>query len=277
MGIYARTPTVVDLSREQLLSAYRPELKDVKFDESPEPLSEILKKTGDRVRSFFDDFPKVLCTEQVRLERLNGLGRVEASVSRNYLYSFSHVRGSDFWEETRTERDGRLVDLKAISEFYLGSGRAGLTAFLHPSHQAGSRFRYVGIQAEDPGAYVIAFAQKPEAGDYMGSYQSISVSVPSPLLFQGFVWVNPANYQIIRMRVDLLAPRTDIGLVVQRSEIWFTEVHFASSLKTYWLPREVLTTNKSIHSNCRNRHRYSDYRIFSVSVEDKITVPPIKK
>ncbi len=277
MGIYDGTRSIVDLSPEQLLIAYQPELRDVKFKESPEPLSEILKKAADRVRSFFADFPKILCTEQVRLERLNGLGRVEASVSRSYLYSFSHVSGSDFWEETRTERDGRPVDLKAISEFYLGSGRAGLTVFLHPSHQAGSRFRYVGTQAEEPGAYVIAFAQKPEVGDYMGSYQSLSLSVPSPLLFQGLAWVNPANYQIMRMSVDLLAPRPDIGLSVQRSEIWFTEVHFASSLKTYWLPCEVLTTNKSIHSNCRNRHRYSDYRIFSVSVEDKIPVPPVKK
>lgn len=277
MGSYAGIKTVVDLSREQLLSAYKAELKDLAFDEIPEPLSAILKKTGDRVRSFFEDFPKILCTEQVRLERLNGQGRVEASIARTYFYSFSHESGSSYWEETRTERNGRPVDLNAIAGFFLASGRTGLTAFLHPNHQAGSRFRYLGRQAGDTEAYVIAFEQKPEAGDYLGSYQSAAFPAGSPLLFQGLVWVDPANYQIIRMRIDLLAPRVDIGLSVQRSEIWFAEVRFASTLKTYWLPREVLVTNKSIYSTSRNRHRYSDYRIFSVSVEDKITVPSVKK
>jgi hypothetical protein len=273
--IYAKTKPVIDLSAEELAKAYPEEMQDVKFADNPALLAEVLEKTGEKVEAFFGDFPKTLCSEQVRLERLNSQGRVEDSTTRNYLYSFSIDKTGNYWEETRTERNGRPIDLKAVPGFFLSLGRAGSTAFLHPRHQLGSQFRYLGRQKADPGAHVIAFAQKPEAGDYLGSYQSDVMAVPAPLLFQGFAWIHPENYQVLRMRTDLRAPRTDIGLTVQTTEIWFGEVRFESMPQTFWLPREVLVYNRSVTLNCRNRHRYSQFQIFTVSVEEKFQ--PVKK
>jgi hypothetical protein len=275
MEIYAGVESVVDLSWEELGKAYPEEMKDVKFEENRELLATILEKTGERVEAFFRDFPKTLANEQVRLERLDQLGRVEASTTHNYLYSFALDKTGALWQETRTERNGRPVDMKVIPGYFLAPGRAGLTAFVHPRYQHGSRFRYLGRQQAEAGAFVIAFAQKPEIGDYLGSYQSEIMAAPAPLLFQGVVWVHPENYQIVRMRTDLLAPRSDIGLARQTSEIWFSEVHFASITDPFWLPREVLITNKSLSLSCRNRHRYSQYQVFTVTVEEKIL--PIKK
>jgi hypothetical protein len=273
--IYADVKSVVDLSWEELGKAFPAEMQDVKFEENRELLATILAKTGERAESFFRDFPKILCNEQVRMERLDSQGAVEASMTRNYLYSFSLDKTGAFWEETRTERNGRPVDLTVIPGYFLAPGRAGLTAFLRPRHQTGSRFRYLGRQTADPGANVISFAQKPEMGDYLGSYMSEVMAAPAPLLFQGLVWVHPDSFQIIRMRTDLLAPRTDVGLSRQTSEIWFAEVGFSSVSQTYWLPQEVVITHKSAVLSSRNRHRYSGYQTFTVTVEEKIS--PVKK
>jgi hypothetical protein len=273
--IYAGVKFIVDLTPEELVSAFPEEMRNVKLDENRELLSEILAKTGERVEGFFRDFPKTLANEQVRMERLDREGRVDAATTRNYLYSFSLDKTGAFWEETRTERNGRPIDMKSIPGFLLAPGRAGLTAFLHPRHQAGSRFRYLGRDTADPGAHLIAFAQKPEARDYLSSYQSEGMAVPAPLLFQGLAWVHPENYEIMRMRTDLLAPRTDIGLSRQTTEIWFSEVHFESVAQGFWLPREVLITNKSATMSTRNRHRYAQYQVFTVSVEEKFM--PVKK
>ncbi len=274
--VYSGIRSIVDLGREELVSAYPEELRDLKFEDNQPMLAAILGKTGERVEAFFRDFPKTLASEQVRMERLDRLGKAEASTTRNYLYSFSLDKTGTFWEETRTERNGRPVDMTSLRGFFLAPGRAGLTAFLHPRHQAGSRFRNLGREAAESGAHVIAFAQKPEAADYLSSYQSEVMAAPAPLLFQGLAWIHPDTYEIIRMRTDLLAPRTDVGLSRQTTEIWFSEVRFDSVAQGFWLPREVLITNKSAAMSTRNRHRYSQYQVFTVSVEEKF-MPPIKK
>jgi hypothetical protein len=273
--IYADIKSIVDLSPEELVQAFPEEMRNVKFGDNRELLAEILAKTGERVEAFFRDFPKTLANEQIRMERLDSRGRVDAATTRNYLYSFSLDKTGAFWEETRTERNGRPVDMKSIPGFFLAPGRAGLTAFLHPRHRAGSRFRYLGRDAADPSAHLIAFAQNPEARDYLSSYQSEVMAAPAPLLFQGLAWVHPENYEITRMRTDLLAPRTDIGLSRQTTEIWFSEVSFESVAQGFWLPKEVLITNRSAAMSTRNRHRYTQYQVFMVAVEEKFM--PVKK
>lgn len=66
------------------------------------------------------------------------------------------------------------------------------------------------------------------------------------------------------MRVGLLAPRPDIGLYRQDTEIWFREVRFDDVKRGVWLPHEVVVNIECKNRMFRNRHRYSDYRLFTV-------------
>jgi hypothetical protein len=273
--IYAGVKSVVDMSAQELIEAFPEEMERVKFEENRELLAVILEKTGAIVEAFFRDFPKILAHEQIRMERLTGSGAVVSSTTHDYLYSFSLDNTGLHWEETRTERSGRPVDMDKIRGYLFAPGRTGLTVFLHPLHRHGSRFRYLGRQADDAGAHLIAFAQIPEVRDYLSSYQTEVMVAPAPLLLQGLAWIHPENHQIIRLRTDLLAPRNDIGLSRQTSEIRLAEVHFASLTQPFWLPQEVVITNKSYVMNTRNRHRYSRYQLFTVTVEEKIA--PVKK
>lgn len=276
-GVYANARSVIDMTRAELVEAFADEMRDLEFDDNGAPLDSLLEKAGNNVEAFFRDFPNTVSKEQVRLERLSRQGRVEASVNRNYLYSFSPDKTGLYWEESRTESNGKPVDMSEIPGFFLAPGRAGMTAFLHPRHQKHCRFRYLGRQASDRNIQVIAFAQKPESGDYLGSYMSEVMIKPALLLYQGFVWLDSDTCQIVRMRTDLLAPRTDVGLSRQTSEIWFGEVRFQSVETAFWLPKEVLITNASLGQTCRNRHRYSEYQVFSVTVQQKIITPQPKK
>jgi hypothetical protein len=79
------------------------------------------------------------------------------------------------------------------------------------------------------------------------------------------------------MRTDLLAPRSDVLLARQTTEIWYQEVHFADVPQVFQLPREVLVTTDFNGQTYRNRHRYSDYVVFSVESRDKLEQPRIKK
>jgi hypothetical protein len=156
--IYSKARTVIDLTNAELLQAYPAETKDLDFDEHSESLASLLQLAGERIEEFFNTFPNTLSKEQVRMERLNPNSTLEEAIARNYLYSFSLDKTGTLWTETRTENDGRPIDLNLIREFSLTPGRAEITAFLHPVHQNGSRFRYFGRQSSPPNATVIAFA-----------------------------------------------------------------------------------------------------------------------
>ena len=72
------------------------------------------------------------------------------------------------------------------------------------------------------------------------------------------------------MRTDLLAPRTDVGLNQQTTEVTFSEVQLAGATTPLWLPRSVkvyvefTTHNGDVDEfyelSYRNEHRYTDYQ-----------------
>jgi len=279
MEIYARARTVVDLTREELLQAYSTELRNLEFEENQQELDSLLADAGERVAAFFRDFPNTVSREQVRRERLGNDGKVMDSVTQSFNYSVSLDKAGNL-EESRTGSGGRTIPPERMSvTSFLTSGFVNLPIYFHPSHQFSSRFRYLGRELAEPRAYVIAFAQKPEIADIVGTFSTTDIRVPAhaQLLYQGFAWVDPKTCQIVRMRTDLLAPRNDALLARATSEVWFGEVRFKSIPETFWLPQEVVVTLETYGLAFRNRHRYSDYAVLTVAVQDKIIPPVIKK
>ncbi len=59
------------------------------------------------------------------------------------------------------------------------------------------------------------------------------------MLIQGIAWVDKSDFQIIRMRTDLLAPRTEIGLDRQTTEVTFDRVQLPDVATPLWLPSDV--------------------------------------
>ena len=70
------------------------------------------------------------------------------------------------------------------------------------------------------------------------------------------------------MRSDLLTRRTDIGLEQHSTWIEFGEVRFGQSPRVFWLPSEVRVLVRFNGWKFENRHRYSQYRLFTVESQD---------
>ncbi len=157
------------------------------------------------------------------------------------------------------------------------TGLVTIGSFFRPAHQRACRFRCLGRQRAEPHAIVIAFAQRPGMADILGMFQAPGMASPTLTLYQGLAWVDPATFQIIRMRTDLLAPRPDVLLNRQTTQVWFSEVQFSSTPRTFWLPREVLVDTLWNSRVYRNRHRYSEYAVFLVETQEKFMPPVIKK
>ena len=274
----ARNKTVVEMTNEELRKSYSKLLSRLDFDDSQKELDALLKKTGEKVDAFFRDLSNTLSKEQVKMWRVEITGRrspltLKSDYNREdfqYLIMTGPGKAGGFLED-RTDKKSRPVDRKGIPGFMMSSGFAGLCLYVHPVHQVNSVFRYLGRESREPRAHVIGFAQKTEAGDYLSFYSDPSAS--TRLLVQGFVWIDPVSFQVSRMHTHLLLPESPTTLKEVTTDVLYEMVEFKEMQRQFWLPREVDISWEFPDCTYRNQHRYSDYRLFSVSSEYQITQP----
>jgi hypothetical protein len=295
--------TVVDMTTSELRIFYRNELRFLKFTESQDLLDSLLKQAGDRVIAFFRDFSNTSSKELVVMSRENGddLSLVDAShsaksgmiptlgtgyVSRVAEYQYLILPGSGntgaSWVEDRVDKKNRPLNREELQGFTMSSGHVGKCIYLHPSRQANSYFRYLGRETKKPGAHVIAFAQKPEARDYWAQYTDADSSTPIRFLVQGFVWLDPDSFQILRMRTSMLLPERQTLLKETISDIRYGKFQFDNPLREFWLPKEIDVSWEFLQANrddliYRCHHQYSDYHFFTVDTNYKIAQPKDSK
>jgi hypothetical protein len=182
-------------------------------------------------------------------------------------------------EEHRATAQGERATVGGYNEgLMLTAGFASVSLFFHPAYQHAAGFRYLGRQSLDgKDLHVIAFAQNPQTP---GTTERFTTHEGSALiLVQGLAWIDPTNFQILRLRTDLLAPQSKLKLQRQTTEIHFKEVSFKEVATAFWVPQEVTVTVDWKGRVYRNWHRYSDYKLFNVETKEvrtpvSLSAPP---
>jgi arsenate reductase-like glutaredoxin family protein len=276
----SRIKTVVNLTAQELRKSYSADLEHVEFDQSQEELGDLLKQVGEKVEALFRNLNDVSAREQVVLRKMNSNGQTAAMarMNFNYLVLVRPDQAGIGFKEERTDRNADSVQLRTalnivpgnlsnMAGFVVTSGFATLCLYFHPIHQSGSNFRYLGKERGSPRLQVIAFAQKPEVGDFLAAIDGAKGT--TPVLVQGLIWVDPRTYEIVRMRTDLLEPDLSDGVMSQTTDIRLAEVRFADSSQVYCLPSRVEVALVFGGALYRNTHSYSDYKLFRVETRIK--------
>lgn len=264
--------TYVDMTPAELANAV-PELKHLKPAESQDILPQILERVGSTVAAFFDNFSNTACTEHVTSMVDTPLKTSALYYDNKYNYvalaQAGAVKGR--LREYRTDAKGEPVQPDAKTGV-VTVGFVALSLHFHPEYQADSRFRYLGREAmEKQDTYVVAFAQRPQVARQTSSVQFLGRS--GIVFMQGVAWIDPASFRIVRLRTDLQQPESNVGLQKETTQVLYSEVSFTQSDKTLWLPREVTVTGQLDKYTFHNHHRYADYRLFIVQVEQKQDKP----
>ena len=250
-----------------------PELKGLEPAEDQDELPVILSGTGRIVEAFFKDVVNLVAQEEVTEERVNGKGKTTASRQQSYDYLILIHRDErpPRVDEYRMNANGSPVKQEGLASGYsITSGFALKCIHFLPGLQWDSTFRYLGNQTVDgKDTYVVAFAQRP--GRSTVTTNAIGIWGTVILLVQGIAWVDRTTFHILRMRTDLLAPRSDIGLEQQTTLLRLDKVQLPEVPKPLWLPSEVQVTVKFKGQCFRNDHRYPEYELFRVS--SKILAP----
>ncbi|HEX2665758.1 MAG TPA: hypothetical protein VHM93_23220 [Candidatus Acidoferrum sp.] len=265
---------------DQLLKRV-PELKGINPAADQGELAMILRSTGAAVDEFFANVVDVIAHEEIVQERLRptvvnggmpgGLVDFKTRTRDSYLI-LRQINGSRAKiDEFRMNDKGMRIDEVGLDKgFVMTSGFALSIVHFSSIVQWDSRFLHLGDQKiGGKDTYVIAFAQMP--GEARNPVTLRAEGAKVNLFVQGIAWVDKANFQIVQMRTDLLAPRPDIGLDEQTTEITFKEVRFSDLAIPLWLPRDVninvrFTAGASVEI-VRNTHRYTDYRRYQVSTK----------
>jgi len=263
-----------------------PELRGISPAADQRELAMILQRTGTRVDEFFAGMVDVIGREEITQERLVSTN-VNGGMPGGTIQSKERVRDSYLIlrradgtraqiEEFRMDEKGNRMDRPGLDKgFFMTSGFALSSVHFSSALQWDSRFLHLGDQKiGERDTYVIAFAQLPsEARNTVTMEGQGGVKVH--MFTQGIAWIDKANFQIVQMRTDLLAPRPEIGLAEQTTEITFGEVRFADVPIPLWLPRDVSVyikfTSAAPIQVFHNAHHYGDYRRFRVST--KILTP----
>ncbi len=274
--------TILDLSEKQLHHLY-PELKGLKPAETQQDLPKLLERVGANETQLLHNIPNLSSQEDVVQEQMGhdiggSVRGFPLFVGRYSYLVLAHAEGDGVrLNEYRTDPKGKESRPGMAGSSSLTQGFALLPLHFHPFHQAAADFRYLGRQSIDhQEAYVVAFAQQPGRAQLTGIINAAGVVVH--VAYQGVAWIEPDHFQIVRMRTDLLEPKPEIGLLVQRTEIRFSEVRLPTLGTPLWLPLDVVVTSSANGRVLRNKHRYSDYKKFVA--ESKIlpaTEPPGEK
>jgi hypothetical protein len=282
-GRYANVHPYID-DPPKLLIKRVPQLRGLVPGDSQPELPLILQKTGARVDEFFSHVTDLTAREEITLSRL----RQELPSSRPEL-SGERVRDSYLIlrhgstthadiVEYRTDPKGDNFDQTVVKKGYVvTSGFALECNYFATGFQNESTFRYLGDQklgSQD--TYVIGFAQLPGKATLSVRMRGRG-GTPAQMLVQGIAWIDKSDFQIVRMRTDLLAPRWDVGLNQQTTEVMLRKVQLADIAGPLWLPStvkvyvEFTTHNGDVDEffelSYTNEHRYSDYQRYRVKTK----------
>jgi len=259
-----------------------PQLKELRPAQSQRELPAILRKAGERVDDFFHHITDLTAHEEISLARL----RQEKPFIRPELtgenvrdsYLILRHGGQNRVEilEYRMDAKGDNFDQEVIKQGYLvTSGFALSCNYFSTGYQPESTFRYLGEEKIGPeDTYVVGFAQQPAKATLSVTTKGRNGGL-AHMLVQGVAWIDKSSFQIVRMRTDLLAPRKDVGLNQQTTEVTLSKVKLAEIEAPLWLPSSVkvyveFTTHDGNYDeyyelSYRNEHRYSDYQRYRVS------------
>jgi tetratricopeptide (TPR) repeat protein len=231
----------------------------------------ILKKTGEGIEKFFREFSSTSSLEVLRQSVLDKKGKSHAvrRAEMYYVFQQKSLKGKPMVEEIRGRSDGQPDTIGGLEQGFMAStGFASSLIVFHPISQPSVDYRYLGRQewAGRP-VYVVGFAQRPGEAAPMGVFRSTARQSSARVYVQGVAWISGDQFQIVRLRTDLLEPIPDAGLNRQTSEIDYRPYQFLINGRSYLLPSRVTVSIDWFKRRLRNEHIFSRFWLFNVEAD----------
>lgn len=267
-NLAAKAPTYANMSLGQLIKKV-PDLKGIQPSENQTQLPMILEKFGASVDDFIHNVGDLIADEDLTQQKLNPDGKIKAKLRTQDDYLILH-HGYEWGAnaEYRMDKKGKRLGAIGLEKGYLVTAGYALSSIsFGTTTQAQSNYRYLGDQkvgARD--AFVVAFAQRPGEVTFTTVMKGTG-DHEVDMLTQGILWIDKENFQILRLRTDLLEPNPELHLTRSTTDVSFSQFHLQNTPDPLWLPNDVTVFLEINGEKYRNLHHYSNYRRYQVAVK----------
>ena len=269
-NLTAEATTYADMPLDRLIRKI-PELRDLQPAADPKQLPMILKNTGHTVDDFTQNIGDMIAREDLTQEKLKPDGKVKSKhhVQDNYLILHHGYSWGSTAEYRMDDQGNRLGPVGLAQGFLVTAGHALSSIQFSTIAQSESqtRYRYLGTQTLGSSeTYVLAFAQNPD-DDNFATVMTETGGKEVSLRTQGILWIDKTNFQILRMRSDLLYQSRELQLHQITTDINFSQVQIQNAPAPLWLPNDVTVFIEIANEKFRNQHHYTNYHRYQVAVK----------
>jgi hypothetical protein len=236
-----------------------------------DPIHDLLERTSTQVAKFLDQFSDTKCTEQVIQEKFKPNGKLEYKEQStfDYLVILTNAGGELSLAESRLAlREANHGKNDKRPSLLISNGFATLFLVFHPYYANSFQFTdggpdtIEGLKLEKIQFQHIRDMRSPAALALRGR--------EFPLEISGTAWLDIQTGMIVKIEAGVGRSLEDVGLKVLRSEVTYAPVPFKGVEQTYWYPQQAIVEVETPRQHWRNTHKFTDYKRFSVSTEEKV-------
>ena len=239
-------------------------------------LDDVLLETGKRVKEFVSDLDRFTATESLEHETISKSGAASRPQTRkfDYVVSVAEYRpGFLSVEEYRSTRG-------SVAEFPDGVATRGLPAMaliFHPYNVLNFQMECEGLALwNGTPAWQLHFRQRSDKPNTTRAYRIGTNGPFYPVAVKGRAWIAADSYQILRLETNLIAPVPQIRLREDRTVIEYGLVHFLEGKVDMWLPQTADVYYDLSGRRSHRHHSFSNYLLFSVKDNQRISEPKIE-
>ena len=241
-------------------------------------LDDVIKNASARVKELPLLVDRYTATEVVHHEDMNNSGYPEnvVNLSFNYLASIRELK-SKFGQfiDVQEYRNGSTGN-EMFPNQMASTGLPSIVLIFHPWLISDFDLKCEGLSRSRSGfAWQVRFSQKKDKDSRIRQYR-IGGHV-YPVALKGRAWIDANTYQIVRLETDLREPRPDLRLSAEHLVMEYGPVHFKVRKEVLWLPSSAeyyaIFRGRRFH----RRHSFTEYILFVVENEEKISEPPKEK
>ena len=235
------------------------------------PTDKVLQGVGKRMEEFTSNLERFAARELVQHYVVSGEKLKGAPDSRrfDYVVTVSQNRVGTFLLE---EYRNGLAGPDQFPAHVATLGLPAMALLFHP--QLATDFNFVCEGLGEWGgrpAWQVHFAQRDDRPVRMRAY--VVNGKVFDVRMDGRAWIDPGNFQVIRMESELLAPIPQIELTAEHIAIEYEQVQFRTQKIQIWLPRQgELYVERRGHRYYR-KHTFSDFQVFNVDTSQNIQAP----
>lgn len=232
------------------------------------PLPHILNRVGLRMTQFVGNLEKFTASERVEHFPVDAIGNQQSRELRDFEYVVGvqrDVRGGFMLEEYRNG----TADPSQFPAHIATQGLPGMALLFHPGLATDFKFTCEGLGVlGQRHVWQVHFMQRPDRPKRILGYRIADKY--SSLALKGRAWIDPGNFQVVRLEGELVQPLQEVGLTAEHIVIDYQEVPFRKLGLRLWLPQAADLYVERQGRRYYRRHTYRDFKLFVVDTSENI-------